>query len=244
MQLRPAHRTIRTTIAAVAITAVLAGLPAPTQAKPVAAATPVDYCVGQCDDIVTPGQNGNATFTDLLLFKGFGTRPPHFSDSLKPYENLVWNSQGITDDALGGYFDDASFGVKTGDVAEHDPAARGRHDRAGQVARHPAHHRHHTVGNDVRRGFRRGAGPAVRDGRVPASRPWPADPVRGRCAVESRVRAGVLADRAVQRSRSAEAVRRRRREVRRRRREDAAGHPGLGRRGQPLHQHGRHRVPR
>ena len=91
MQHRPARRTIRTTIAAAAITAVLAALPAPTQAKPaaVAAAPPTDYCVGQCDDIVPPGQNGNATFTDLLLFKGFGTRPPHFSDSLKPYENLV-----------------------------------------------------------------------------------------------------------------------------------------------------------
>ena len=119
MQLRPAHRTIRHDRSRRPRSPlVLAGLPAPTQAKPAAAAAvPVDYCVGQCDDIVTPGQNGNATFTDLLLFKGFGTRPPHFSDSLKPYENLVWNSQGITDDALGGYFDDASFGVKAGDVA-------------------------------------------------------------------------------------------------------------------------------
>lgn len=111
------RRSLRTTVAAAATVVVLAALPAPTEAAPAAAVAPVDYCVGQCDDIVTPGQNGNATFTDLLLFKGFGTRPPHFSDSLKPYENLVWNSQGITDDDLGGYFDDASFGVKAGDVA-------------------------------------------------------------------------------------------------------------------------------
>ncbi|MEU4603729.1 hypothetical protein AB0F43_12175 [Kribbella sp. NPDC023972] len=47
MQLRPAHRTIRTTIAAAAITALLAFLPTPTQAKSeAAAAPPVDYCVG------------------------------------------------------------------------------------------------------------------------------------------------------------------------------------------------------
>ena len=108
-------------LAAVASVALLAALPSPAPAAPAAPqaaiAEPVDYCVGQCDDIVTPGQNGHATFTDLLLFKGFGTRPPHFSDSLKPYENLVWNSQGVTDDDLGAYFDDASFGVKAGDVA-------------------------------------------------------------------------------------------------------------------------------
>jgi acyl-homoserine lactone acylase PvdQ len=90
----------------------------PTQAKPEAAAPPpADYCLGQCDDILPPGQNGNATFTNLLLFKAFGIRPAHFSDSLKPYENLVWNAQGRTDDGLGAYFDDASFGVKAGDVA-------------------------------------------------------------------------------------------------------------------------------
>jgi acyl-homoserine lactone acylase PvdQ len=77
----------------------------------------MDYCAGQCADILPPGQNGNATFTDLLAFKAFGIRPPHFSDTLKPYENLVWNSQGITDDGLETSFDDASFGVKSGDVA-------------------------------------------------------------------------------------------------------------------------------
>ncbi|HEY0690166.1 MAG TPA: hypothetical protein VGD71_14130, partial [Kribbella sp.] len=98
----PPARAARTTAAVLATGAVLAaGLAAPTQAsQAVQAATPADYCGGQCADIVPPGQNGNATFTDLLLFKGFGTRPAHFSDTLKPYENLVWNSQGITDDQL------------------------------------------------------------------------------------------------------------------------------------------------
>lgn len=122
---RPAVRAhtmprARTATAVVAVGAVLAlGLSTPSSAEPSAAAVaaPGDYCVGQCADIVPPGQNGNATFTDLLLFKGFGTRPPHFSDTVKPYERLVWNSQGITDDGLDPYFDDSSFGVKPGDVA-------------------------------------------------------------------------------------------------------------------------------
>lgn len=121
MTRRPAlTRVVRTTTAALAVSAVLAaGLSGTSQAEPAAAVAtpPADYCVGQCSDIVPPGQNGNATFADLLLFKGFGTRPPHFSDTLKPYERLVWNSQGITDEGLDPYFDDASFGVQPADVA-------------------------------------------------------------------------------------------------------------------------------
>ncbi|GAB2568603.1 penicillin acylase family protein [Kribbella endophytica] len=118
MPSRPAHRfTLRAAIAVLSVSALtIAGLPPQAQAE-AQAAPPTDYCVGQCSDIVPPGQNGNATFTDLLLFKGFGVRPPHFSDTVKPYEKLVWNSQGMTDDKLSPYFDDASFGVKSGDVA-------------------------------------------------------------------------------------------------------------------------------
>ncbi|WP_432887628.1 penicillin acylase family protein [Kribbella sp. CA-245084] len=116
---RPALRTrLRITIASVAVTAVLAALPAPTQASPQAvAAIPGDYCLEQCRDILPPGQNGNATFTDLLAFKALGVRPAHFSDTVKPYQDLVWNSQGITDDGLAPYYDDSSFGVKPDDVA-------------------------------------------------------------------------------------------------------------------------------
>jgi acyl-homoserine lactone acylase PvdQ len=114
----PSRRlTLRTVAAVLSVSAlVVAGLPTQAEAEAQAAA-PVDYCVGQCADIVPPGQNGNATFTDLLLFKGFGVRPPHFSDTVPPYEKLVWNSQGMTDDGLSPYFDDASFDVKPGDVA-------------------------------------------------------------------------------------------------------------------------------
>ncbi|MEU8227567.1 penicillin acylase family protein [Kribbella sp. NPDC048915] len=128
---RPALRArLRPTVAAVAVTAVLAALPALTRAAPEASAaaaspaasqavaeSPTDYCLEQCLDILPPGQNGHATFTDLLAFKALGVRPAHFSDTVKPYQDLVWNSQGISDAGLTSYFDDASFGVKPGDVA-------------------------------------------------------------------------------------------------------------------------------
>ena len=146
---RPAPRTrALRTIAALAVTAVLAALPTPTQATPeAAAATPADYCAGQCRDILPPGQNGNATFADILAFKAFGIRPAHSDDQLEAVRR-TWsgNYAGITDDGLAPYFNDSSFGVPTGPCREHDPAARGRDDRAGQGDRRPAHHRHHPAG--------------------------------------------------------------------------------------------------
>lgn len=78
---------------------------------------PIDYCLDQCSDILPPGQNGNATFTQLLLFQAFGARPAHNADSLSTYENLAWNHKGITDDQLTDYFDVASFTVPEADVA-------------------------------------------------------------------------------------------------------------------------------
>jgi len=104
---------VRRTVAATA--ALLLGASALSSTRAAQAADPAppvtDYCLRQCADILPPGENGNATFADLLAFKGFGIRPPHFSDSLSPYEKLVWNYPGITDDRLGAYFDDHSFGV-------------------------------------------------------------------------------------------------------------------------------------
>lgn len=99
------------------VTLLASGLVIPDRAPAAVTAPPLDLCGSQCLDILPPGQNGNATFTDLLLFKTLGIRPPHFSDTLAPYDNLVRNYRGITDDKLGAYFDSASYGVRSGDVA-------------------------------------------------------------------------------------------------------------------------------
>lgn len=92
--------------------------PGAASAEPIPAAvlTPEDYCLGQCDDILPPGQNGNATFAELLAFQTFGIRPAHSSDTRATYERLVWNHQGLTDEQLGGYFNDASLGVPSTEV--------------------------------------------------------------------------------------------------------------------------------
>lgn len=103
-------------IAAVALVAATVPGAASAQPPPVVVAAPTDFCAGQCDDILPPGQNGNATFAEILAFQLFGIRPRHSSDTRAPYERLVWNHRGLTEEQLGTYFNDASFGVPPGQV--------------------------------------------------------------------------------------------------------------------------------
>ena len=147
-----------------------------------AAAPPIDYCGGQCSDILPPGENGNATLADILAHKALGTRPAHAADQLGKYADLGGGYRG----------------------ADH------RHDRpvlqrlllrraADQVAstiqprsdvtivRDKATGVPHITGTTrvrhrVRRRVRRRAGPAVADGRHAPRRPRPADAVRRRRA--------------------------------------------------------------
>ncbi|MFB6704690.1 penicillin acylase family protein [Streptomyces sp. NPDC056333] len=79
-----------------------------------AAADPVpvaDYCQGQCDDILPPGENGNATLVEILGNQAFGTHPAHSDDQLDRYNGLVAGHTGLTDRKLTDFFNDASFGV-------------------------------------------------------------------------------------------------------------------------------------
>src|SRR3981081_4669065 len=39
-----------------------------------------DYCLGQCNDILPPGESGNATLAQILANKVLGTRPAHTDD--------------------------------------------------------------------------------------------------------------------------------------------------------------------
>ena len=73
-----------------------------------------DYCLEQCSDILPPGQNGNATLVEILAHQALGTRPAHSADQLDEYANLVYNYAGLTDDQIGSYFNNASFGVPAG----------------------------------------------------------------------------------------------------------------------------------
>ncbi|MFC8450973.1 penicillin acylase family protein [Kitasatospora sp. NPDC057223] len=75
-----------------------------------------DPCLGQCQDILTAGENGHATLAGILLHQSVGTRPAHSADQIEAYDNLLHDYSGLTDDQLSSYFNDASFGVAAGQV--------------------------------------------------------------------------------------------------------------------------------
>ncbi|EWC62306.1 putative penicillin acylase [Actinokineospora spheciospongiae] len=70
-----------------------------------------DYCLGQCGDIVPPGQNGSATVAEILANKAFGTRPKHFDDQIGKYDALAQGYGGLTTEKINAFFNDSSFGV-------------------------------------------------------------------------------------------------------------------------------------
>ncbi|MEA2405654.1 MAG: hypothetical protein QOE08_2301 [Thermoleophilaceae bacterium] len=100
--------------AALAIAAVLVA------AAP-AAAAPAPGAYGQNDfggfnNIAPPGANGRSNAAELGAFEASGQRPPHNSDQLGMYGDLVYATPGLTAPDLRKYFKDATFGVKPDDV--------------------------------------------------------------------------------------------------------------------------------
>ncbi|MGW0878834.1 penicillin acylase family protein [Streptomyces sp. NPDC002671] len=98
----------------------VAGLLSPLGQAAASAATATasnDYCGGQCSDILPPGENGNATLAQILLNQVFGTQPAHAEDQLGPYANLATGYKGLTDSTVNTFFNDASFGVPSDQVA-------------------------------------------------------------------------------------------------------------------------------
>ncbi|MEU2562742.1 penicillin acylase family protein [Streptomyces longispororuber] len=93
--------------------------PPPTAPARPAAAPPAapDHCGGRCADILPPGTNGSATLAEILSHRLLGTRPAHADDQLGPYDALATAHPSLTDDKLGAFFGDASFGVAPDQVA-------------------------------------------------------------------------------------------------------------------------------
>ncbi|MEV1287483.1 penicillin acylase family protein [Micromonospora sp. NPDC049679] len=113
------RHVIRRAVAAAAVAATAAAISLVAPPAPPAAAsafTVDDYCLGQCADILPPGQNGNATLVDILGHQTLGTMPAHAGDQLGRYANLVYGYAGLSEDQLGRFFNDASFGVPAGQV--------------------------------------------------------------------------------------------------------------------------------
>jgi acyl-homoserine lactone acylase PvdQ len=109
------RRRLSTFLTAIVVTSFVS---VPFQATPARAAFPGnDYCLGECSDILPPGQNGNATLVDILASQAFGTKPAHSDDQLAPYANLAYNYTGLTPQQINSFFNDSSYGVSAPDVA-------------------------------------------------------------------------------------------------------------------------------
>ncbi|WIM98555.1 penicillin acylase family protein [Actinoplanes oblitus] len=76
-----------------------------------------DYCLGECSDILPPGQNGDADLAQILAHQVLGTMPPHADDQLRPYANLAYNYTGLTPAQINSFFNDSSYGVASNNVA-------------------------------------------------------------------------------------------------------------------------------
>ncbi|GAA3774080.1 penicillin acylase family protein [Streptomyces chiangmaiensis] len=109
-----------------AICILVGGLFSPiSQAAAADTAVAGDYCGGQCSDILPPGENGNATLAQILLNQAFGTQPAHAEDQLGPYAGLVTGYSTLTDAKINSFFNDASFGVPSDQIASSEkPAGR------------------------------------------------------------------------------------------------------------------------
>lgn len=87
---------------------------------PGAIAAPAPYGAndaGGFRNVLPPGENGLATFNQILAFKGPGLIPPHFADQQPLYENLLYASPALTEAQIPNYFKDATFGVPAGLLA-------------------------------------------------------------------------------------------------------------------------------
>ena len=87
---------------------------------PAALAAPQPYGTndaGGFRNVLPPGENGLDTLVEIFAFRGNGAIPPHFADQQPLYEGLVYGSPTLTDEGVGAYFKDATFGVPAGQVA-------------------------------------------------------------------------------------------------------------------------------
>lgn len=72
-----------------------------------------------------PHENGNATLAQILLNQVFGSQPSHAEDQLGPYANLATGASTLTDAKINTFFNDASFGVASDQIAStENPSGR------------------------------------------------------------------------------------------------------------------------
>jgi Penicillin amidase len=103
----------RVTLILIALAVALASAaPAHAQVQPFATND-----AGGFRNVLPPGEAGTDNTAQLLAFQADSTAyPPHFTDQLPLYRDLLYASPTLTHDDIAKYFKDATFGVKPEDV--------------------------------------------------------------------------------------------------------------------------------
>ena len=83
-----------------------------------------DYADGQAMSILPPGENGLITAQDALLAQQ-GTRPQGSQDQLGKYAGLLYGASTLTDNGLGQFYDDESFGVRPREITRTETPGTG-----------------------------------------------------------------------------------------------------------------------
>ncbi len=89
-------------------------------ASPALAAAPQPYGTNDAGgflNVLPPGENGLDNATDLALFQLNGSYPAHWMDQQPLYNNLLYAAPTLTDAQVPQFYKDATFGVRSGDVA-------------------------------------------------------------------------------------------------------------------------------
>ena len=159
-----------------------------------------DYCLGQCYDILPPGENGNATLADILAHQTLGTRPAHSDRPARPtYANLLNAYTGLTTTRSTASTTTPRSGYprarSSSTESPRSDVTIVRDKATGSAARH----RHHPGRHHVRGRVRGRRGPAVPDGPAAPRRARHADLVRRRLARQPGAGAERLAQLAVHR---------------------------------------------
>jgi acyl-homoserine lactone acylase PvdQ len=68
-------------------------------------------------NVLPAGTRGLDNAFDVARFETTGDRPPHWTDQLPLYRDLMYASPTLTHSQIARYYKDATFGVKPGDVA-------------------------------------------------------------------------------------------------------------------------------
>src|SRR3954453_23452016 len=99
------------TVLTVSLLLTVAADPLVSATAAAAAVAANDYCLGECSDILPPGENGDADLVQILAHQAFGTMPPHSGDQLDRYARLTAGYTGLTPQQINTFFNDSAYGV-------------------------------------------------------------------------------------------------------------------------------------